>query len=235
MHTHTDTFLVELARSWPRTMPGGARPSRRRGSLRAAALTYWILAILPALAAGCSGRGSFLNGGTSASQIKVSLSHLEYENEQLKTEVAKLKEESRSMEDRLVQEQLHNGDLTARLDDARNLLRDRGIDSDTRIGSRSRDASEAEPDESVPRFRTLPAGRKTRKPRKPPAASIPGDLGNLPTASDADEPPAISFRGDDIPPRRTLFDDDPGPSIDDRQLHWQPVASSSDSNPSAKP
>ena len=33
------------------------------------------------------------------------------------------------MEDRLVQEQIDNGDLTARLDDARNLLRDRGIDA----------------------------------------------------------------------------------------------------------
>ncbi len=33
------------------------------------------------------------------------------------------------MEDRLVQEQIDNGDLAARLDDARNLLRDRGVDA----------------------------------------------------------------------------------------------------------
>ena len=39
------------------------------------------------------------------------------------------------MEDRLVQEQIENGDLTARLDDARNLLRDRGIEADVRVGS----------------------------------------------------------------------------------------------------
>ena len=61
---------------------------------------------------------SFLNGGASPGQIKVSLSHLQFENEQLKAEVAKLKDENRTMEDRLVQEQIHNGDLTARLDDA---------------------------------------------------------------------------------------------------------------------
>ena len=67
--------------------------------------------------------------------MKTTISHLQFENEQLKTEVAKLKEESRSFEDRLVQEQVHNGDLAARLDDARNLLRDRGIENDTRLGA----------------------------------------------------------------------------------------------------
>ena len=51
--------------------------------------------------------------------MKTTISHLQFENEQLKTEVAKLKEESRSFEDRLVQEQVHNGDLAARLDDWR--------------------------------------------------------------------------------------------------------------------
>ena len=35
-----------------------------------------------------------------------------------------------------MQEQIDNGDLTARLDDARNLLRDRGLDPDVRLGSR---------------------------------------------------------------------------------------------------
>ena len=42
------------------------------------------------------------------------------------------------MEDRLVQEQIDNGDLTARLDDARNLLRDRGLEPDVKLGSRRR-------------------------------------------------------------------------------------------------
>ena len=33
-----------------------------------------------------------------------------------------------------MQEQIDNGDLTARLDDARNLLRDRGLEPDVRVG-----------------------------------------------------------------------------------------------------
>ena len=169
--------------------------------------------------------------------MKVSLSHLQFENEQLKTEVAKLKDENRSMEDRLVQEQIHNGDLTARLDDARNLLRDRGIDSDTRLGSRPRGTTSADPDEELARPRTLPAGRTTRKPRKPPAASIPGDLDDLPTASESDETTSgtISFKANDIRPRRKVFDDDdPKLSIDDDQLRWQPVASGTDSSTPAR-
>ncbi len=73
--------------------------------------------------AGCSGQGTFLNGGPTVGQLKTGLSHLEFENQQLKNSVAKLDRENRNIEDRLVQEQIDNGELTARLDDARNLLR----------------------------------------------------------------------------------------------------------------
>ena len=85
------------------------------------------------VATGCSGQSGFLTGGPTVGQMKTSLSHLEFENVELKRSVAKLQQENRSMEDRLVQEQIDNGDLTARLDDARNLLRDRGIESDVRV------------------------------------------------------------------------------------------------------
>ena len=84
---------------------------------------------------GCSGQSSFLTRGPTVGQLKTSLSHLEYENEQLRKTTAKLERENRSMEDRLVQEQLENGDVTARLDDARNLLRERGLSDDVRLGS----------------------------------------------------------------------------------------------------
>jgi len=166
--------------------------------------------------------------------MKASLSHLQFENEQLKTEVAKLKEENRSMDDRLVQEQVHNGDLTARLDDARNLLRDRGIDSETRLGARSRSTRAGTPDEELSQPRTLPAGRTSKKPRKPPSASIPGDLDDLPTVSDRDDAGSdtISFKDNDTPPARHAFADDPAPASEYDQLRWQPVASDpSRSNP----
>ncbi len=179
---------------------------------------------------GCAGKDSVLIGGPSSSQMKTSLSHLQFENEQLKTEVAKLKEESRFMEDRLVQEQIHTGDLTARLDDARNILRDRGLDGGTMLGARSQSGKKTAPDDDIAQPRTLPAGRRTRKPRKPPAASISGDLDSLPTASEDQETPAgtISFRAPAATrtTRRPTFPDDSARSLSDEdQLPWQPVAS----------
>lgn len=169
--------------------------------------------------------------------MKTSLSHLQYENEQLKTEVARLKEESRSMEDRLVQEQIHNGDLTARLDDARNILRDRGFDTDTKVGSRARGKKSADPDDEIAQPRTLPAGQRTKKPRKPPAASIPGDLDDLPTASDEPESKAgtLSFKSPGFTRRRPAFPDDSHRSVsEDDYLRWQPVATAPDPQPTRR-
>jgi hypothetical protein len=164
--------------------------------------------------------------------MKSSLSHLQFENEQLKTEVAKLKEENRSIEDRLVQEQLHTGDLAARLDNARNLLKDRGFDSDTRLGSRSGSATSDAEDDS-PRPRALPAGRSTRKPRKPPAASIPGDLDSqLPSAPehDGDDGSTISFNtpGPASPRPQRSQESRQTPRETESDLIWQPVATAGD-------
>jgi len=122
-------------------------------------------------------------------QLKTSLSHLEFENEQMKRQVAKLEQESRGLEDRLAQEQMDNGDLAARLDDARNLLRDRGLDADTRLGShrserRSQGYAAGNDDGDV---HTVPAAQSSRKRRKAPFARIPGRLDDLPKARDDDE------------------------------------------------
>ena len=186
------------------------------------------LVVALVVVAGCSGRSSVLTGGASTGQMKTSLSHLQFENEQLKTEVAKLREESRSFEDRLVQEQVHNGDLAARLDDARNLLRDRGIENDTRLGATTRGSRAADQDDELSGPRAIPAGRSSRKPRKPPSASIPGgDLDDLPTASDdaLDNNDTISLKAGDSPKRQARFSDDPARSPEDEdQLRWQPVA-----------
>jgi hypothetical protein len=161
--------------------------------------------------------------------MKTTLSHLQFENEQLRTEVAKLKEENRGFEDRLVQEQIHNGDLAAQLDDVRNALRDRGIEPETRLGSRGRELGPDEPDEPVRRPRTLPAGRTGKKPRKPPSASISGDL-RLPRAPDDRQPDdTISLQtSDSSPPRRTMSGSSSSLSSGDGSLRWHPVASGSD-------
>lgn len=209
--------LVNVASAWLAVwsrLPG----SPRGGSRRFGPARLGLLACVAALvSSGCSGRTSYITGGPSTGQLKTSLSHLEYENDQLKTQIAKLKEENRSIEDRLVQEQMHTGTLTAKLDDARNAMADRGMDVD-----------------EVPAHpRTLPAGRKTSKPRKPPTAQISSD--------DDDDPPPLTIEAD--PPPRTSrskprpkrpADDSVSLNIDDENLNWLPVANGDDAKSPAK-
>jgi hypothetical protein len=165
--------------------------------------------------------------------MKTSLSHLEFENVELKRSVAKLQQENRSMEDRLVQEQIDNGDLTARLDDARNLLRDRGIESDTRLGSRrpGGKGSSSSLDDDDPSGRTVPASRAERQRRKPPFAQISGQVDPLPSAND-DGALKRKSRA-----KRSTKTDQSGVGFDDvldhqsynsGSLRWNPVARSDD-------
>lgn len=169
-----------------------------------------LLACLAAACAGCSGRGTYITGGPTTGQLKTSLSRLEYENDQLKTEVARLKDENRSFEDRLVQERIHSGDLAARLDDARNMIRDRGYEFD-----------DAAADDPLSRPRTLPAGRATPR-RKPPTARIPSPVDDEeipPLILDDDRAPARSSR--QRPPARG--EDSVSMRVDD-DFRWIPVA-----------
>lgn len=131
---------------------------------------------------GCQSPGPLFSRQVTLGSLKTSVSQLEFRNEQLSKQVATLKSENRRIEDRLVQEEADNGDLAARLDDARNLLGDRGMD--IRTGSRSSD--DASPPTTV---------RRSKSTRKPPAASIPGRI-----------EPARDSEGDDVgltdPPAR---------------------------------
>ncbi len=166
-------------------------------------------------------------------QLKTSLSHLEFENEQLKRQVAKIEQESRGLEDRLVQEQVDNGDLAARLDDARNLLRDRGLDADTRLGShRSERKSQGytTSDDDDTGAHTLPAAQSSRKRRKPPFARIPGRIEDLPKSQDNDESDsAPAGRGSQSDRRRSQFNDDlDHHAARTNQRTWLPVAVSND-------
>jgi hypothetical protein len=140
---------------------------------------------------GCSGRGNFLTGGPTTGQLKTSLAHAEVQNQQLQKQVAQLKTDNRSIEDRLVREELNNGDLTARLDNARNLLRGRGVELDEKPRTASNGRRNMFDDEEIDldssgsgSRRTLPAGRQSRKTRKPPSVRIPGRIEGT---SDEDE------------------------------------------------
>jgi hypothetical protein len=182
---------------------------------------------------GCSGQNAFLSGGPSTGQLKTSLSQVELENDQLKRKVAKLEQESRGLEDRLVQEQINNGDIAARLDDARNLLRDRGIDADTRLGShRSEGRSQVSSsgDDDDPGARTLPASQSSRKRRKPPFARIPGRVDDAPRSQDDDKESdsADAGRGSQLGGRVSRSGDLNRQSLRTSQRPWLPVAASND-------
>ena len=136
--------------------------------------------------------------------LKASVSHLQYENDQLRRKVATLESENRQVEQTLVQERSANGDLTARLDNARTLL-----------GERGEGASDVD---SVPARTTLPTGRSSRKRRKPPFAQIPGRLDAIPSENDSERP-------DDNGENRDSEPTGPGAQsrLDPRQS-WLPVA-----------
>jgi hypothetical protein len=173
------------------------------------------------MAAGCSGQSRFLTGGPTVGQLKTSLSNLEYENQQLKRASAKLQQENRAMEDRLVQEELENGDLAARLDDARNLLRDRGLDPDVRVGSHRSGGASGSPAD----FDGSPANSHRNGPargkRKPPFAQISGPTDPVPPMREDDDfvpPPRHDRR------RRRALDDPDHHAFYNGPLRWLPVA-----------
>jgi hypothetical protein len=178
--------------------------------------------------AGCSQERTILTGGPTVGQLKTSLSHLEFENEQLKKSVAKLERENRSIEDRLVQEQITNGDIAARLDDARNLLRDRGVDTDIRVGSRRENGEidSSASDGGDPKARAV--GHPARPRRKPPFAKISGQVDALPSGSDGGtdvEQPGPENRKTKGRRSGANFDDElDHHSFNTGALRWLPVA-----------
>jgi hypothetical protein len=222
---------VESPRAARRASLSDRAPAR--GRRRASVGVFVPLCAALCALAGCSGQSTFLTRGPTVGQLKTSLSHLEYENEQLRKSTAKLERENRSMEDRLVQEQLENGDVTARLDNARNLLRERGIDDDVRLGShRSGEALGASASERDGSGQSSFTDASRSKRRKTPFAQISGsadsvapiEVGDPPAAKDSSERPRTKSR-------RSVraSDDDP-----DRQSYqraprsWLPVADSLD-------
>jgi hypothetical protein len=210
------------------------RHSRSRTNRQLAAAAVYLAGawLVVTGMAGCSGQSNFLNGGTTVGQLKTSLSHMEFENDKLKRSVAKLDDENRILEDKLASEQLNNGDLTARLDDARNLLKDRGLDSDRRVLSRNNSVGGSSDDDMPVSPRTQPASRATRKPRKPPVANISEQVEIRPPIEDDDAresfAPAVRPTADGQANRSGLSTRDrysmDHHSFDDGPFHWFPVA-----------
>ncbi len=189
----------------------------RPRSTPAASAARCVCLLTVAALVGCSGRGTYITGGPSTGQLKSSLSRIEYENGELKTQVARLKEENRRFEDRLVQEQLHNGELAARLDDMRNLMRDRGFN----------DPDADYDDAPLTRPRTLPAGRSSSSRRKPPAAQISraGEAREMPPiriddGSRSDRPSQGARRSR---PSLAPVDPDDDVGVNEKDMRWTPI------------
>jgi hypothetical protein len=189
----------------------------RTGLALKTALTLAVAALLT----GCSQPGAPFPRRRSVGSLKTSLSHLEFENQQLRREVAQLKTDSRDVEDRLVQEETENGTLKAKLDDARHLLSQRGYDfggeQPSALG-RGGDRSDSP--------NTVPAGQSTRKRRKPPFTRIPGRIEAVPPADPDDDEHVIA-------PRTRARDDLGAQDVVNDPDHWLPIARGS-SAPSAK-
>lgn len=150
------------------------------------ALKTALLLAATAFATGCAQTGTTLPRRTPLGSLKTSVSHLEFENEQLRKEVAKLKTDSREIEDRLVQEEADNGDLRARLDDARHLLSQKGYDAGTEPAHATNRPSDS--------ATTVPAGQSSRKRRKAPFTQIPGRIEMVPPSDPADDPQFLAPR-----------------------------------------
>lgn len=162
---------------------------------------------------GCAGPSPFLARRTTIGTLKTSVSQLEFEKEQLAKDVAGLKAENHRLTNRLGQEEVANGELTARLDDARVLLRSRGYDTDALAAPTRSSTEPAEP------RRTAPVRRQQRPGRKPPFARIPGYV--------EPSPPADPAEGEGDPlDAPSAPHDDPGPqSRRERLSQWHRVAS----------
>ena len=167
-----------------------------------------FLCALAGVFSGCAQPGPLTSYRTHVGGLKTSLARMEFENEQLRRKVDVLTSENRDFEDRLVQEEAANGELSARLDDARNLLSRRGYELDEKATASS---LEAEPEP-----RRNPVRRSNNKRRKPPFAEIPGRIDVTPPADSNDD---VS----DEPSPRIREDLGPQSRNDDLE-RWLPVA-----------
>jgi hypothetical protein len=173
-------------------------------------LAFAVLWTAAGWLSGCSPSAPLVSRRTTVGTLEASVSHLEYENDQLRREVAQLKSQNREIEDQLVQEEAINGELSAKLDNAENQLGGRGVVRDDR----------PRPSRSGRDAQTLPAGQSNRRRRKAPFAQIPGRIDDLPTGEPARGGPGELW--DPAPDdRRDVF----GPqSWREDPLRWLPIA-----------
>ena len=172
-------------------------------------LALWLpLAVLAPL--GCAQPGPFTSRQTMLGSLKAGVSQLEFENEKLRKEVGELKADNSRLDNQLVQEREANGEIAARLDDAKDLIRRQGGNAQA-IGGPSKNYE----DDGIPPPVATPRGRTMKGSRKPPAAQIPRIEPAAPFGSSDDD---LGY----LPPTRRPRDIGPPDRDDDDR--WLPVA-----------
>ena len=138
------------------------------------------LALLLGVLAGCANSGPIARRGGMLGALKTSVAQLESEKAGLSRQLADQRAENRRVESMLAETESQNGDLAARLDDARAVMSRQGIGDDRSVSSRQ----DTEDDLSAPR-RSTPA-RVQPKGRRSPFAELPRERRLLDEADDAD-------------------------------------------------
>ena len=176
---------------------------------RSRILLSWLA--LAALApAGCSQPGPFASRQTMVGSLKASVSQLEFENEKLRKEVGEMKADNSRLDNQLVQEREANGEITARLDDAKEMIRRDGGNAQA-LGAPSKNYE----DDQIPPPVSTPRSRPMKGGRKPPAAQIRQQTDPAPFGSSSD---SLGYQPRSTGLNRDLGTDD---GSDDR---WLPVA-----------
>ena len=152
--------------------------------------------LLSVASAGCSGDGPLRSRWMSMNSLQANVARLETDNQRLERELADSKANMRRFEDKLVNAEEVNGELRARLDDARYALKGQGVDLDGQVSRRT----------NPPRSsKTLPAGRPKVPGRKAPFATIPGRIDSTEPPQDDSEPSSSSPSSDETDPDRTSY------------------------------
>ncbi len=171
------------------------------GRFRTLAVCLVVLAPL-----GCAGQNPFTSRQTTMGSLKASVSQLEFENEKLRKEVGELKADNSRLDNQLVQEREANGEIAARLDDAKDLLRRQGVNAQAMGGSSNTFEDDVPPPVATPK------PRRIKNNRPPPAVRIPSPG----SGSTNDEDLSLQI------PSRTPRDIGPTDRGDDD--NWLPVA-----------
>ncbi len=171
--------------------------------------TPWLF-LLGFAVTGCTQPNPFTSRQTTLGSLKASVSQLEFENEKLRKEVGELKADNSRLDSELAREEQLNGEITARLDDAKEMIRRDGGNAQA-LGAPSKNYE----DDQIPPPVSTPRSRPMKGGRKPPAAQIRQQTDPAPFGSSSD---SLGYQPRSTGLNRDLGTDD---GSDDR---WLPVA-----------